>query len=270
VVLCDLEGLTHEQAADRLGCPVGTIKSRLSVARDRLRQRLTRRGLAPAVGAVATALAAESAGAAVSIPLMDSTVHAATVVAAGRAADAAGVVPAAVAALSERVLYAMILSKLKVAATAVAALIVAGIALAQQPATKTTEGVPAVHDRLDQLEQKLDRVLRALEGPGSSVKGATVTKYYGSVAKTPPANEFPKDEKTQYFYPRDNVGASLPADAFAKDEKPQPQYTATYTRASTATSTSALEQRLERLERRVERLEKLIRRDSGEPPAKTP
>ncbi len=45
IVLCDLEGATHEAAAQCLGCPVGTIKSRLSRARARLRRRLIRRGL---------------------------------------------------------------------------------------------------------------------------------------------------------------------------------------------------------------------------------
>ena len=46
VVLCYLEGLTAEAAAERLGCPRGTILSRLSRARDRLRGQLARRGLA--------------------------------------------------------------------------------------------------------------------------------------------------------------------------------------------------------------------------------
>jgi RNA polymerase sigma factor (sigma-70 family) len=49
VVLCDLEGLTHEQAARQLGWPAGTVRSRLARGRDRLRDRLSRRGLAPAV-----------------------------------------------------------------------------------------------------------------------------------------------------------------------------------------------------------------------------
>ena len=44
VVLCDLEGRTHEQAARHLGCAVGTVKSRLARARKRLRGRLERRG----------------------------------------------------------------------------------------------------------------------------------------------------------------------------------------------------------------------------------
>ena len=53
VVLCDLEGLTTDGAAERLGVPVGTVRSRLYRGRDRLRGRLLRRGLAPAaVGAV--------------------------------------------------------------------------------------------------------------------------------------------------------------------------------------------------------------------------
>ena len=50
IVLCDLEGRTCEEAARHLGCPIGTIGSRLARGRERLRGRLVRRGLAPAVG----------------------------------------------------------------------------------------------------------------------------------------------------------------------------------------------------------------------------
>jgi RNA polymerase sigma factor (sigma-70 family) len=45
LILCDLEGRTHEAAAAQLRCPVGTVKSRLSRAREKLRSRLVRRGL---------------------------------------------------------------------------------------------------------------------------------------------------------------------------------------------------------------------------------
>ena len=44
VVLCDLEGLTHEKAARHLGWPVGTLKTRLARARELLRSRLCRGG----------------------------------------------------------------------------------------------------------------------------------------------------------------------------------------------------------------------------------
>ncbi len=43
IVLCYLEGLTHEQAASQLRWPVGTVKTRLARGRERLRRRL--RGL---------------------------------------------------------------------------------------------------------------------------------------------------------------------------------------------------------------------------------
>jgi RNA polymerase sigma factor (sigma-70 family) len=46
VILCDLQGQTHQEAALLLGCPVGTVKSRQSRAREQLRRRLTRRGIA--------------------------------------------------------------------------------------------------------------------------------------------------------------------------------------------------------------------------------
>ena len=50
IVLCDLEGRSHDEAARHLGWPVGTVKSRQARGRDRLRDRLTRRGVAPSIG----------------------------------------------------------------------------------------------------------------------------------------------------------------------------------------------------------------------------
>lgn len=54
VVLCYLKCLTHQAAARHLGWPVGTVEGRLARARGVLRSRLSRPGLAPAIGLLAT------------------------------------------------------------------------------------------------------------------------------------------------------------------------------------------------------------------------
>ncbi len=55
VVLCYFEGRTHDEAAAALDWPVGTVRCRLSRARDLLRSASRRRGLAPAVAALGAA-----------------------------------------------------------------------------------------------------------------------------------------------------------------------------------------------------------------------
>ncbi|WP_422931853.1 sigma-70 family RNA polymerase sigma factor [Singulisphaera sp. PoT] len=47
ILLCDLHGLTRDQAAEALGCPPGTVAGRLARARIQLRERLIRRGVGP-------------------------------------------------------------------------------------------------------------------------------------------------------------------------------------------------------------------------------
>ena len=85
IVLCDLQEITHEQAAEQLGCPVGTVKSRLSRGRDQLRSRLIRRGLAPAaiIGIASEVQAGSIAWSAVSRSLVSSTAAAAMEFASG-------------------------------------------------------------------------------------------------------------------------------------------------------------------------------------------
>jgi RNA polymerase sigma factor (sigma-70 family) len=56
VILCYLEGKTNEEVADLLHWPVGTVKGRLSRARDLLRSRLVRRGLGLSAAFLLTAL----------------------------------------------------------------------------------------------------------------------------------------------------------------------------------------------------------------------
>src|SRR5947208_2251872 len=59
VVLCHLQGKTHEAAARDLGWPVGTVRSALARGRDVLRRRLLRRQLTLTSAALAAVLAAE-------------------------------------------------------------------------------------------------------------------------------------------------------------------------------------------------------------------
>src|SRR5690242_11348610 len=65
VILCDLEGCSYEEAARHLGCAMGTLKSRLARARERLRGRLIRRGVVPAAGGLGSLLGMKPAEAAV-------------------------------------------------------------------------------------------------------------------------------------------------------------------------------------------------------------
>jgi hypothetical protein len=75
VILCYLEGKTNEEVADLLQWPVGTVKGRLSRARDLLRSRLSRRGLALTAAFLVTALADGTVIADVVPPhLLDETV----------------------------------------------------------------------------------------------------------------------------------------------------------------------------------------------------
>jgi RNA polymerase sigma factor (sigma-70 family) len=109
LVLCYLEGLTHDRAADHLGCPVGTVRSRLSRGRDRLRRALLRRGFAPPSSTDGTAQTLTP------IPplLATGTIHAARI-----AFDRASLDPLArwFLFLSEGVLQPMMIHPLKTAA----------------------------------------------------------------------------------------------------------------------------------------------------------
>ncbi len=128
VVLCYLEGVTNDEAARRLGCPPGTIVSRLATARQRLRARLTRRGVTLSASALVPLLA-ENASATVPTELLAATARAAGLAAAGQ--SIAGVVSVKAIILTEGVLKTMLLHQiLKTASlTLVAVVLVSGTGL---------------------------------------------------------------------------------------------------------------------------------------------
>jgi RNA polymerase sigma factor (sigma-70 family) len=155
VVLCDLQGQPHREAARQLGLANGTLARRLAAGRRLLAGRLSRRGVALSGGALALALA-EGASAAVPAPVVGATARAAALVAAGQAAAVA--TPAAL--LMNEVLRAMLLTKLKVfLAVALAAVLLGAGGLAYQASgqapvapTESKPGARAAARPLSDLE----------------------------------------------------------------------------------------------------------------------
>jgi RNA polymerase sigma factor (sigma-70 family) len=134
IVLCELEGKSGKEAARQLGCPEGTVASRLSRARTMLAKRLSHHSLAVMGGALAIVLSQKAASAAVPISVMTSTIKIVTCVAAGKAGSNLISVP--VAALAKGVLKTMLLNKLK---TAAVVLLILGVI--------TFGGAVLTHDR---------------------------------------------------------------------------------------------------------------------------
>lgn len=151
VVLCYLEGQTAEQAAQLLGCPRGTVLSRLAAARERLRVRLTRRGLGVSIGGLAAGLTAAEVSAAV----VSATT--ATALTGGASIQMIG--------WANGVLYAMFLSKIKFATAAVltTGIMGAGVGWVAGPGHGTGIGEVQADDKADRQRELAEQARQQAE-----------------------------------------------------------------------------------------------------------
>ena len=190
VVLCYFEGLTLDEAARRLRCPAGTLRSRLARARDKLRRGLTRRGVVLPVAALAAVLDSRPASASVSSPLCDITTRAAIHFAAGQATSPPSVT------LAQEVLRSMLFHKLKFIATTLVLLaaVAAGagyltraLAMNDEPERQRAVAQPQVAAKPDDAiprpaPGRMFVVGRVLDPQGKPVPNASVMAYARSTA----------------------------------------------------------------------------------------
>jgi RNA polymerase sigma factor (sigma-70 family) len=189
VVLCYLEGLTHDQAASRLGWPIGTVKGRLARARDLLRKRLTRRGLTLSTAALDAHLALPEARSAVPESLQYATIRAARAIAgaAGASILAASSVSLPVAVLADGVLRAMITTQVKAISLIllVAGALTTGFVLAAaqgpDPQTERSSEPPAAVAKSDSSGPSESKS----QSSAPQKKGATTKKAAGSAGGQP-------------------------------------------------------------------------------------
>lgn len=136
LVLCYLEGMSNDEAAAQLGCPVGTLRSRLSRARQRLRVKLLRRGLEVPGSALVPSLPLTAPPS----TLITATARAAVPFAV-RNTEIRGLLSARVIELAEGGLKTMFLAKLKI--TIAILLIIGGVGTAVGVAASRRISVPA-------------------------------------------------------------------------------------------------------------------------------
>ncbi len=208
VVLCDLEGQSHEEAARRLRCSDRTLRRRLSRARDLLRTRLTRRGLDPSAtaGLLAAALGPEPASAAIPQITVDAVARAATRFAAGQAA--AGTV----STLAEGVIRAMFWTKLKT--IAVASMIVLAIGVGAGMGVRLGFAAQDVGKRATAKAGK-ERSPQARADPRRAIPGAgeSVRRGHGGFQQARREGEEPggaRDDLQGSWHPGEGVQPEIP------------------------------------------------------------
>jgi RNA polymerase sigma factor (sigma-70 family) len=274
IVLCELEGLSRREAASRLGVSEGTLSSRLARAKVRLRDRLSRRGLALSATLLEAALTQDSQALTVPTSLVDSTIRIVTMVA--TSSSLTGVASTSVVTLTEGVLKAMLLSKLKLAFLGVMT-----VAILTTGAGVVAQDRPSDNDRLRNLERKVDRLLEVLGGSSRRTTPPVLdstpkpTESAPAVASTPAAPAAPAAIAAMPPPPVAPATPSIAAPAPAAAPQPLPAPIAPLAprqaaRPGMAPPTQAgqsnsinrrvdlLEQRLARLEQRLAEFERRL------------
>jgi RNA polymerase sigma factor (sigma-70 family) len=177
LVLCYLQGKTRDEAAREVGCSESTLKRRLERGKERMRLRLSRRGVALPAALLAAGLA-QGAKAAVPAPLTAAAVQAGALVAGGR--PVVGVASAEVAALANGAIRAMAAGKIKAVGALLVALILLGIgagllASSQPPPDANGEpGAPATEAKAADDKKEMTVTGRVLDADGKPLAGADV------------------------------------------------------------------------------------------------
>jgi RNA polymerase sigma factor (sigma-70 family) len=167
LVLRCLAGKSIAEASGELGCPPGTVESRLARARERLRAALTRRGFLVPAGLLVGGWPGLAVEASVPMPLMASVVKAANLVAAGKVV-LAGAISLEALALSEGALQTMTMTKATIALAVVLALGVGtgAVGLSDSPSPPPQPaGVRAEHQKAEQPKKDKDneRLVKELQ-----------------------------------------------------------------------------------------------------------
>ncbi len=159
VVTCHLEGLTQQDAAERLGWPVGTLQSRLARGRQKLRDRLERRGLNPSMTILTGPMAA------VPHVLTTTTARAAVVLNLGKSIT--GIIAPTVLAMTQATMKGMFMTKLKLGTAAV--LMAVGGIVGTGMAVGVGQDVHGTDDPPAQNLPSLPKPASAIPRPGDSL-----------------------------------------------------------------------------------------------------
>lgn len=178
IIVCDLEGRTHKEAARELDVPEGTFSTRLVKAREMLAQRLVRRGLVLPAGILALMISENAASAAVPPSLFASTATAVGSFATTGTAPA-GTVSAGALLLAKESLTAVLTTKMVMAAMLAVSVIVGGAGFMMIPDPKPMNSVSAI-DAERQIEALGGKLSRANNDPRQPV---TAISFY-------PTNQF--------------------------------------------------------------------------------